>query len=274
IEERKKKVTTILVVILFSVLTTIIIFVLSLGYRAPKSQPIIMSWCTADSCLEQAALLMESMNRAVRPCQDFYAYVCGNWKPSVDEILISDVAGKMRANLQRENTILLFNGTSSRPSFKRVSATFRACYERGDEDQQSHINELKVFMHERGIPWPLEPPGDKHPLDVLLDLDINWGTPVLFKTRLFSGSSEIIVACAAECDGLGLEVSYTAYKKASRLAPESGALSIFNMAVKEDKVFFMSLARGMCGSPGAPINAMLKNFPPFNEAFQCTAAVG
>ncbi|KAG0429781.1 hypothetical protein HPB47_023303 [Ixodes persulcatus] len=172
-------------VVAFSVFVTFAALWLSMGSRAKLFRTDASSWCTADSCLEHAARLTESMDRTVQPCQDFYAYVCGKWKPYADETYISDVAGRMRASLQRANAIILFNGSSRQSSFKKVSATFKSCIERNSEDQASNIKKLKKFMFARGIPWPQDPPKDRHPLDVLLDLDINWSIPVLFKTRLF-----------------------------------------------------------------------------------------
>lgn len=67
-------------------------------------------------------------------------------------------------------------------------------------------------------------------------------------------------------------MSYTAYLKGARLSSESRSLNLFDKAVKGDKIFFLSLARGMCGTPKAAINAMLKKFEPFREAFECAAA--
>ncbi|CAN7986200.1 unnamed protein product, partial [Ixodes hexagonus] len=192
--QRKRRTTTLLVAVVASVLVSLIItLVLLLGHRAKRSRSTSLSWCTADCCLEHSAHLTQSMDTTAQPCQDFYAYVCGKWKPSADESYVSDVAGQMRSRLQRVNAIRLFNGTSKLPSFNRVSATFKSCIERGSGDQTSHVERLKVFMHARGIPWPQDPPDDVHPLDVLLDLDINWAIPVLFRTIFLKGRSNITV---------------------------------------------------------------------------------
>ncbi|KAG0435789.1 hypothetical protein HPB47_018320, partial [Ixodes persulcatus] len=162
--------------------------------RSKKPQAAVLSWCTADGCLEHAAVLTKSMDRSVQPCEDFYAYVCGNWKHgSLGIINISDAAGIVRARFQQANALMLFNGTSSLASFNRVAATFKSCIKRGNEDLPSNLRKLKSFMKARGIPWPYEAQGDRHPLDVLLDLDINWGLPVLFETRLFKDSPKISV---------------------------------------------------------------------------------
>ncbi|KAM7311227.1 protein neuralized [Ixodes scapularis] len=192
-QEWKKRTTAVIVLVAFSVFVTFAVLWLSMGSRAKLFRTVALSWCTADSCLEHAARLTESMDRTVQPCQDFYAYVCGKWKPYADETYISDVAGRMRASLLRANSIILYNGSSRQSSFKKVSATFKSCIERKSEDQASNIKKLKKFMFARGIPWPQDPPEDRHPLDVLLDLDINWGIPVLFKTRLFSNPLVAVV---------------------------------------------------------------------------------
>ncbi|EEC10074.1 hypothetical protein IscW_ISCW019578 [Ixodes scapularis] len=270
-QEWKKRTTAVIVLVAFSVFVTFAVLWLSMGSRAKLFRTVALSWCTEDSCLEHAARLTESMDRTVQPCQDFYAYVCGKWKPNADETYISDVAGRMRASLLRANSIILYNGSSRQSSFKKVSATFKSCIERKSEDQASNIKKLKKFMFARGIPWPQDPPEDRHPLDVLLDLDINWGIPVLFKTRLLRNPLVAVVACKEACsDSHGLEASFAAYK-ASLSISESRALSIFDSPVKAGKVFFLSLVRGTCGTSGEHINAMLKKFPPFAKIYGCAA---
>ncbi|KAG0417572.1 hypothetical protein HPB47_005505, partial [Ixodes persulcatus] len=176
-QKRNKTAVPALVVISCVFLLSVMIILLW-TLRSKKPQAAVLSWCTADGCLEHAAVLTKSMDRSVQPCEDFYAYVCGNWKHgSLGIINISDAAGIVRARFQQANALMLFNGTSSLASFNRVAATFKSCIKRGNEDLPSNLRKLKSFMKARGIPWPYEAQGDRHPLDVLLDLDINWGLP-------------------------------------------------------------------------------------------------
>ncbi|CAN7988493.1 unnamed protein product, partial [Ixodes pacificus] len=192
--QKRNKTAMAAIVVISCVFLLSVMIILLRTLSSKKPQAAVLSWCTADGCLEHAALLTKSMDRSVQPCEDFYAYVCGNWKHgSLGIINISDVAGIVRARLQQANALMLFNGTSSLASFNRVAATFKSCIKRGNEDLPSNLRRLKSFMKARGIPWPYEARGDRHPLDVLLDLDINWGLPVLFETRLFKDSPKISV---------------------------------------------------------------------------------
>lgn len=37
------------------------------------------STCQTKDCLRAAANLLQSMDRTVDPCEDFYKFTCGNW---------------------------------------------------------------------------------------------------------------------------------------------------------------------------------------------------
>nr|XP_034190777.1 endothelin-converting enzyme homolog [Osmia lignaria] len=45
-----------------------------------EESKIERSLCTTKQCQELAKLLMEGMKKNINPCDDFYEYVCGNWK--------------------------------------------------------------------------------------------------------------------------------------------------------------------------------------------------
>ena len=43
---------------------------------------IILEVCLTDECAITAARVLESMDKTVNPCEDFYTYACGGWKKS------------------------------------------------------------------------------------------------------------------------------------------------------------------------------------------------
>ena len=43
---------------------------------------IISEVCLTDECAITAARVLESMDKTVNPCEDFYTYACGGWKKS------------------------------------------------------------------------------------------------------------------------------------------------------------------------------------------------
>ncbi|XP_040073862.1 endothelin-converting enzyme 2-like [Ixodes scapularis] len=166
-----------------------------------RGAPLMLTpgpWCTSDGCLQQAGYLQRSANTSVRPCQDFYSFVCHNWAPdrnSQQVEYIADVPAEMRNHWRLKNAALLFNGSLEPPSFERASAVFKACILRTEKDQTSDLEKFKTIMRDAGIPWPDDPSSLKHPLAVLLDLDANLGAPVWFKVRVQGdlGSPRVVI---------------------------------------------------------------------------------
>ncbi|KAG0429779.1 hypothetical protein HPB47_023301 [Ixodes persulcatus] len=232
-------------------------------------------WCTSDGCLQQAGYLQRSANTSVQPCQDFYSFVCHNWAPnrhSHQVEYIADVPAEMRNHWRLKNAALLFNGSLGPPSFERASAVFKACILRTEKDKTSDLEKFKKIMRDAGIPWPDDPSSEKHPLAVLLDLDANLGAPVWFKKTPLQPKpqqpSQSLDPADGRCGDPGLEVAFQAYAQDSHHRSEGG-LVLHNTSYSPDQVFFLSLARGVCGLPAASMNDMLKNFKPFADAFEC-----
>ncbi|KAL5244166.1 hypothetical protein ACI65C_011576 [Semiaphis heraclei] len=65
-----------LLIFIFAVLI-IAVFGLSFAYLTKTED---QRWtCTTEDCLRSASALMESMNKSVDPCEDFYQFACGNF---------------------------------------------------------------------------------------------------------------------------------------------------------------------------------------------------
>ncbi|XP_050023109.1 neprilysin-1-like isoform X1 [Dermacentor andersoni] len=55
-------------------------------HQAPAQNPYNLAWgrgrykvCRTDVCRERAKMIMDSLDTAVDPCEDFYSYACGGW---------------------------------------------------------------------------------------------------------------------------------------------------------------------------------------------------
>ncbi|XP_050542771.1 neprilysin-2-like isoform X3 [Daktulosphaira vitifoliae] len=63
-----------------SVVIFILIILSALLLKGLNNKPTIYSTCQSDECLISATTIMQSMNSAVDPCDDFYEFACGNWQ--------------------------------------------------------------------------------------------------------------------------------------------------------------------------------------------------
>ncbi|XP_064479309.1 uncharacterized protein LOC135392532 [Ornithodoros turicata] len=154
-----------------TVLAVIVGGAVLLALRKPRPTPRHSdNICDTRDCLTHAFHLNTSVNPKVNPCVDFYEYTCSFWYRDysyhevdrLDELLASNLLSTFNNNNNKANTtsVAVLN------SFRM----YNSCIHRVND-----IVSFKAFMKERRIPWPEEPAEDVDPLDVHLDLTINWG---------------------------------------------------------------------------------------------------
>lgn len=73
---------------------------------------------------------------------------------------------------------------STNNRWNKAERAYRACL----RSQRVDIDSLRTFLRNRSLSWPKSTTADVHPLDVLLDLDINWNLGLWFTVR-FSRTS-------------------------------------------------------------------------------------
>ncbi|KAH9381763.1 hypothetical protein HPB48_010582 [Haemaphysalis longicornis] len=135
--------------------------------------------CTSDYCRAHAALLKAALNRSVDPCDDFYKFTCGSWKPKGQE---KSMIGYAFAQTERI-AIQEMNGTTG-SLIAAAPIYYQSCLTKANP-----TNELDMFKHFKqglGLMWPEAPQGDQpHPLVALLNMTINWNYHMFFHLRAF-----------------------------------------------------------------------------------------
>ncbi|CAI5443250.1 unnamed protein product [Caenorhabditis angaria] len=58
---------------------------LGFGICQPGSRQLRLTQCLSEDCVKIAARYLMNMNRNVRPCDDFYGFVCGNYENHIPE---------------------------------------------------------------------------------------------------------------------------------------------------------------------------------------------
>lgn len=137
--------------------------------------------CGTEDCREQAARLASRIDASREPCDDLYAYTCG--AAGVDTArkrwLLTPYLESVKGMIHRG--LVPADRNSSSAAYKAYSA-FNACLSR--PTGVGVVQPFVEFMSARKIPWPRSPPEDADPLDVLVDLAVNWRVPLLFDVRV------------------------------------------------------------------------------------------
>ncbi|KAH7970923.1 hypothetical protein HPB49_016714 [Dermacentor silvarum] len=175
------------------------------------------SWntCQSQLCLAHFRRLRDSLNRTNSPCEDFYRFACGSWQPRVSvaqtafrdlldvaqldaiRYLEAPATPTMEPHQQGRTATILPSGGAAAPANARPGQRNRAerayhfCLQRGG-DVAADVATLREFLANRSLSWPeraTSAPAAHQPLDVLLDLDLNWNLGLWFSVRVSSPSA-------------------------------------------------------------------------------------
>ncbi|KAH8035692.1 hypothetical protein HPB51_007936 [Rhipicephalus microplus] len=171
------------------------------------------SWntCQSQLCLAHFRRLRDSLNRSTSPCDDFYRFACGAWQPRVSaaqtalrdlldvaqldfiRYLETPATSAMTSYDQEGMAAILPNGRATalpngHPGHQRNRAerAYHFCLQRGG-DVAADVVMLREFLANRSLSWPdraTSAPTAHEPLDVLLDLELNWNLGLWFTVRI------------------------------------------------------------------------------------------
>ncbi|KAL1449390.1 hypothetical protein MTO96_043990, partial [Rhipicephalus appendiculatus] len=154
--------------------------------------------CDTNDCLRFAFIVTQSMNRSADACKAFGTFVCGDarspqrpsWTPKARDYLLyrwtNDVIESLAAAKE---------GDSADKDMRILGdamTMLQYCIEGACDAEMSKRNarDLRVFLEQRKLAWPGDPQRlDVHPLDVLLDLAINWQMPLWFSVGVLTVSA-------------------------------------------------------------------------------------
>ncbi|KAL3248999.1 hypothetical protein MRX96_056224 [Rhipicephalus microplus] len=153
--------------------------------RAPHADHAdlpLFSGCAEVACHKYMAAIELSINRSQDPCQNLYRFVCDRWKDPNRLLSVVDAAeaamyGRAHSAIEwRSEDVsgLRSVGKSAFGVANKVAGLVKSC----KEISQSSLPELKRFMAERHLPWPMTSRWDL--LEILLDLSGNWNLHLWF----------------------------------------------------------------------------------------------
>ncbi|KAK8756379.1 hypothetical protein V5799_000933 [Amblyomma americanum] len=193
-----------LILLLFFALLFVALIVLALLIKKQRPRdPVTV--CSSQDCRRHAQELRAALNLSVDPCDDFHAFVCGSWERSSangsaagvyrDRLMVESAE---RAIGELQSDLILLEGASSKDSSRTAhlaSLFYRSC-SRPNAASDLHATTAKAKLErfrelraKMRLSWPedLRSP-TLEPVDVMLDLAINWNENFLFDAQLVNVS--------------------------------------------------------------------------------------
>ncbi|KAH9377001.1 hypothetical protein HPB48_018749 [Haemaphysalis longicornis] len=144
--------------------------------------------CHSEGCSLHASLIEVLVNKDIDPCEDFNAYACHGWSTyglnhRTQGLGIMNLALDTWTNNFREN---IEKAVDQIPSAKHVLHTYDSCMADSSKDEsRKGVAQIRQFMIDLRLPWPEEPLEGLDPLEVLIDVGVNWGLGIWFDISLF-----------------------------------------------------------------------------------------
>ncbi|KAH9381762.1 hypothetical protein HPB48_010581 [Haemaphysalis longicornis] len=157
----------IIIIACSSLAATFVIVIVALFIVRVQSRPTVRI-CSSKDCLEHAGMLRAAMNRSANPCNDFYKFTCGSWKPRGAEKSMIDYVFAKAAQ-----TAIGEINTTDGALIPAAPTYFRSCLTKANT--KTELDLFKSFKQGLGLMWPEAPERNQpHPLEALLNMSINW----------------------------------------------------------------------------------------------------
>ncbi|KAH7960333.1 hypothetical protein HPB49_018730 [Dermacentor silvarum] len=142
-----------------------------------KSQTTIV-FCNSADCLRHVNELKEAMDTSVDPCNDFYKFTCGSWKPKQRE---KSMVARVFAH-STQIAIDEMEGPSEKAVVPKALDYFKSCIKLRNmtlTDVESYMS----FKQGIGFLWPEKEQSAIDALLPLLNMTINWNIDFLFRLK-------------------------------------------------------------------------------------------
>ncbi|KAH7956908.1 hypothetical protein HPB52_013508 [Rhipicephalus sanguineus] len=135
-------------------------------------------YCNTADCRIHVTELKEAMDTSVNPCDDFYRYTCGSWKPKRNErSMIARIFNHM-TNIAIEE----MEGPSDKAVVPKALDFFKSCAQRRDLTP-ADVRIFVDFKQHLGFYWPEKEQPAVDALFSLLNMTVNWKLNFLFTLR-------------------------------------------------------------------------------------------
>ncbi|KAH6926272.1 hypothetical protein HPB50_016190 [Hyalomma asiaticum] len=160
------------VLLTFALLMLLIGAILAAYFYATETRKKNIIVCATDDCAAFGLELSAAINKTADPCQDFHAYVCGDWNDPRRQ-----VSTEARMRVAALNVAL----KEIRASKSSKAAQFYESCVGARPDLKENLRQFAELRRSLGLIWPeRSTQAVKHPLDVMIDLALNWQMNFLF----------------------------------------------------------------------------------------------
>ncbi|KAH6926275.1 hypothetical protein HPB50_016193 [Hyalomma asiaticum] len=185
----KQKEKIIGMLIITALLLLLFGFLLTAYFYSDDTKRKKVATCITDDCIAFGQELSVAINKSADPCHDFHAYVCGEWDDPDRQVSTQDRMRAATLNMQlreiREDTSLV----------GKAAQFFESC-NRAATDLKENLRQFAEFRKSLGLTWPEHSAKEKkHPLDIMVDLALNWQMNFLFDMTVIvvRGSPTLLV---------------------------------------------------------------------------------
>ncbi|KAH8010204.1 hypothetical protein HPB51_026256 [Rhipicephalus microplus] len=224
-------------------------FVTTTRSKAPAVSGVYL--CKTEACLREGAYLNSLLSGDIRPCTNFYQYVCERWLPErAAANATSKTFGSRDTIIEAQMETKFVKSVTSNPEYVRpVQALLQACNDR--PLASSAMTELRKLFHQWNMDeWPLPPYATRSREDVWIlagDLLRDLGLAAIvdvFSARDPSDDRGILVAVDSpeplyfpRGDVAGSQIVRAALKEVLHLFDVVDALSVDRFASDVIRVF-------------------------------------
>ncbi|KAH8027493.1 hypothetical protein HPB51_007026 [Rhipicephalus microplus] len=167
------RVVTVALVIIVTPLLSLLIPLLHYLFSRDTTPPKTIAFCSTPDCAAFGHKVSLAINAAIDPCHDFHGFVCGGWKestlrPSTEARMITDAYDMAIKEVKND---------AQRAS--KAAQFFGSCMSAGKHKNENleRFAELRKVL---SLTWPESKPRGVQPLDVMVNMALNWRMNFLF----------------------------------------------------------------------------------------------
>ncbi|KAL1473584.1 hypothetical protein MTO96_038581 [Rhipicephalus appendiculatus] len=186
-KERPKSRTRVMMACAAGVLFLWLLVWFQIGHTPAKVSSLSM--CTTQGCRLHELSLDRAVDTTVKPCDDFFAFTCGNWKRASGGLPFDQHMHRVAAAALHRHVPQFPRMVSPFEDSGDIAASFYASCLHEPGNVSINVQEFIHWKKSLRLSWPESPPAGEnppHPLDVLLELAISWNINVLFKVQVYA----------------------------------------------------------------------------------------
>ncbi|XP_064475911.1 neprilysin-2-like [Ornithodoros turicata] len=166
-------------------IAALLVFVFTAAAATMLSQRLASNkdlYCRARSCYQYSALIHESINTTVNPCENFYRFVCTGWNKRHPFPVREAIFRNYRRSIMDSASSMKVRGNHNTP-MQKAAKFYQSCVDVLNAPVAPSTKGLTRTLKSVGVHWPrlVE---DVDVLDTLVKLHINWRWEAVMKIEV------------------------------------------------------------------------------------------